>query len=291
MSNLTTNYDLYLPLVNNATDQDLWGGYLNDNFTSLDSLVFTATNWVSSAVAINTTVTDADRNKVFLVDSTSGNITLTLPAAATVGSGFTIAVKKVVSANSVIIDGNASETIDGAVTKTLSTQYDAVVIACDGSNWSIIASNLIQVIPNASTTERGIIEIATDAEVQTGTDTDRAVVPSSMKAAIGFSKYYESSQQTITDNTAVSVAHSLGAAPKLFIAEMVNVITQFGYAVGDVVPFGSDTVGSNVGVTAFYNATVVGFVPGSSIFVIRKDTGVQGQITNANWRVVLRAWA
>lgn len=37
MPNHTPFYNFNLPLVNSATDQDLWGGYLNDNFSSLDT--------------------------------------------------------------------------------------------------------------------------------------------------------------------------------------------------------------------------------------------------------------
>lgn len=37
MPNSTTNYSWNLPLVNNATDADLWGGQLNSNWTDLDS--------------------------------------------------------------------------------------------------------------------------------------------------------------------------------------------------------------------------------------------------------------
>lgn len=44
MPNSTTNYSFNLPLVNNATDADLWGGQLNSNWTSIDSLLLTATN-------------------------------------------------------------------------------------------------------------------------------------------------------------------------------------------------------------------------------------------------------
>jgi len=40
MPSLTPNYDFYLPLVNDPTDEDLWGGYLNDNFSSLDTIIF-----------------------------------------------------------------------------------------------------------------------------------------------------------------------------------------------------------------------------------------------------------
>lgn len=37
MVNHTANYNFNLPEVNTATDEDLWGGYLNENWTDLDS--------------------------------------------------------------------------------------------------------------------------------------------------------------------------------------------------------------------------------------------------------------
>src|SRR5690606_23294411 len=36
------------------------------------------------------------------------------------------------------IDGNLSETIDGQTTTTINTQYEELMIYCDGSNWKII---------------------------------------------------------------------------------------------------------------------------------------------------------
>lgn len=43
MPNTTTNYGFYKPLVNDATDQDLWGAYLNANFDVLESVLDTRT--------------------------------------------------------------------------------------------------------------------------------------------------------------------------------------------------------------------------------------------------------
>jgi hypothetical protein len=37
----------------------------------------------------------------------------------------------------VTLDGNGGETINGEATKTLVTQYEAVTITCDGSEWFI----------------------------------------------------------------------------------------------------------------------------------------------------------
>lgn len=41
MPNSTTNFSFNKPLVNNATDADLWGGYLNSNWDDADSLFAT----------------------------------------------------------------------------------------------------------------------------------------------------------------------------------------------------------------------------------------------------------
>ena len=38
----TTNYSFNLPLVNNATDADLWGGQLNTNWTNADTIIYNA---------------------------------------------------------------------------------------------------------------------------------------------------------------------------------------------------------------------------------------------------------
>lgn len=40
----TPNFSFNLPAVNDPTDQDLWGGYLNENWTSLDGLLNTGTD-------------------------------------------------------------------------------------------------------------------------------------------------------------------------------------------------------------------------------------------------------
>jgi len=90
----------------------------------------------STAVSTNATLD----NTVCIVyaDATSGSITLTLPAVA-VSTGFTYFIQKRNSANSVILDGNASETVNGATTYTISTQYAAAIIHCDGSTWSVLA--------------------------------------------------------------------------------------------------------------------------------------------------------
>jgi hypothetical protein len=71
-------------------------------------------------------------------DATSGAITLTLPTA--VGfSGQTHIIKKIdSSANAVIIATTSSQTIDGATTLSLLTQYNSVTLVSNGTNWDVI---------------------------------------------------------------------------------------------------------------------------------------------------------
>jgi len=54
----TTDYGFNLPAVNSATDENVWGGLLNDNTTSLDGLFYTATNWVKRNISTSSSSND-----------------------------------------------------------------------------------------------------------------------------------------------------------------------------------------------------------------------------------------
>lgn len=88
----------------------------------------------------NATLATTGEN-VVLGDTTSGNVTLTLPAASG-NSGLSYIIKKTVAANQLIIDPNSSETVEGAATFTMYNQYNMVQIVCDGSNWHILSSRI-----------------------------------------------------------------------------------------------------------------------------------------------------
>ncbi len=87
---------------------------------------------------VSATATDTRAFGTTLVDASGGAITRTLPAAASY-AGEILAFKKIDSSlNVVTIDGNASETIDGATTATLKTQYESIIIQSDGTEWWIL---------------------------------------------------------------------------------------------------------------------------------------------------------
>lgn len=124
--------------------------FLNDNaykFTlarSDDTIIYTAdpvTAGESSssdvtAVTTTTIVSLADANKLIAADATSGAFTVTLPTAASAGNGFEITVKKTdPSDNTVTLDADGTELIDGVNSVKLGAQYDAVTVRSTGAAW------------------------------------------------------------------------------------------------------------------------------------------------------------
>lgn len=82
------------------------------------------------------TATDSDA--VILCDASGGAFTVTLPTAVGI-SGKVYRIKKIdSSANAITIDADGSETIDDSTTRVLSSQYDAITIISDGSEWWIL---------------------------------------------------------------------------------------------------------------------------------------------------------
>ena len=93
---------------------------------------------VASKATADSPYTVLTTDNLIVCNAAAGVMTLNLYAASG-NAGKQIIVKKTdSSANSVTIDGNASETIDGATTYVVTIQYESVHLVCDGSNWHLI---------------------------------------------------------------------------------------------------------------------------------------------------------
>ena len=79
---------------------------------------------------------------IYLCASAGGNVTVTLPDATTgdAAAGRVVTILKVDAANDVIIDGNGSQTINGATTVTMSSQYNYRTIISNGTEWWVIGN-------------------------------------------------------------------------------------------------------------------------------------------------------
>ena len=81
----------------------------------------------------NTILTNA--NSIVLATGGVSGITVTLPPPA---AGKIVIIKKVDAGVGAITINTSTGTIDGAATKTLTVQYSAMTISCDGTNYFII---------------------------------------------------------------------------------------------------------------------------------------------------------
>jgi len=93
---------------------------------------------ISATGAMSYTATDNDFT--IAVSATGGAVTVALPSASTC-SGRLYTIKKVDSSTNAVTIAPATGTIDGATTKSLTSQYAVNIVQSDGTNWQIISSS------------------------------------------------------------------------------------------------------------------------------------------------------
>ena len=97
-----------------------------------------ATGVVTPVTVASYTVLSTDR--VLTVDDTTigSAVTIILPSVATLGSGWTLDVKKTGSTYSVTIDPDLAETIDGDSSLIITEKNQSVKLISNGSNWEVL---------------------------------------------------------------------------------------------------------------------------------------------------------
>ena len=129
-----------------ATTTSLWtDGVERLSIATGGDVTINETLFCDKLVTLTTTVTttsysQAQADSILLVDDdTAGStVTINLLLGSSAYDGSTLKIKKLGTTANVIIDGSGAQTIDGAATFTLTTQYESVTIVCDGTNWHII---------------------------------------------------------------------------------------------------------------------------------------------------------
>jgi len=151
-----------------------------------------------AVVSKSDTYTITPDDDLILVDTTGGNVTLNMEAAANFDHPVIV---KNIGTNNAIIDPNESETIDGSDTLTIAVQYQTTSLASDGSNWYSTSA-----VGAASTAAAGIVELLTAAELATGTDMTRAATAAAIAAMYGHETEW-------IDAAAMTPTETNGAAP------------------------------------------------------------------------------
>lgn len=141
LSTVTTKGDIIAATGSATVDRLAVGA--DGTFLKANSANATGLEWGSVtnnlAVASKTTTYTATTSDDVILASTSGGAwTLTLYTAAG-NSGKVLKVKKTTSdTNTLTIDGDGSETIDGQTTFSIAGQYEEVSIVSDGTNWHVL---------------------------------------------------------------------------------------------------------------------------------------------------------
>lgn len=99
--------------------------------------------WTEGGGAASTTLAFTNQTSAYTVDNTdcvinctANTFTVTLPTA--VGCEGQYFIIKNSGTGVITVDGDGSETIDGAANKILAVQYEGIVVISNGANWLVI---------------------------------------------------------------------------------------------------------------------------------------------------------
>ena len=88
---------------------------------------------IDLALTITTTTAITARSGTFLIDTTAGNVALTLPA-----NGLVYRIKRITAGGNTLTISPVSGNIDGAASMALVNQYESVTLKSDGTDFWIV---------------------------------------------------------------------------------------------------------------------------------------------------------
>lgn len=178
---------------------------------------------------------------------------------------------------------NSSSMITVSAADITAVANDTAIIVSEGSgNWRFIDYERATGLP--------LLGFASTGETQAGSIVNKGVTPGGLKASIGFSNFFESSEQSLSNSATISVSHGLGGVPKLFQVVIRCKTAELGYSIGDeveAITFDTqDAYPSN-----FVNATTIGVVTNAAAAAVTNRSSFgRNAVTNADWKFVFRAW-
>lgn len=103
--------------------------------------------------------------------------------------------------------------------------------------------------------------------------------------------YFESTEQSVADNTTLTVEHGLGGIPCFATISLRCKVAQLGWVAGDEILLSSIHMRSdNYGITSAVNATQIKARRHGPIWIHKADTSGLGALDWSCWRLVFRAW-
>ena len=107
-------------------------------------------------------------------------------------------------------------------------------------------------------------------------------------------KEFTSSELTIANGGGGTIAHGLGVVPKLIQVLLICKTAEQGYSIGDTVVWGTFWQSQDRGLSVGGDATNITYryaAQATPFSYLHKSTGASDVLTNANWRVIIKAWA
>lgn len=140
----STNSQILIDIIGSVNQNLASYPITNTGFTAGATVLRTLTNisatgyYPQTKAVADSPYTLTSETGYLRANAVGGNMTVNLPAA--IGNGRLVTIKKIDSStNTVTIDGSGSETIDGATTYVLNTQYQSVQMLDAASGvWEII---------------------------------------------------------------------------------------------------------------------------------------------------------
>jgi hypothetical protein len=127
----------FIPFPDNTAGSDLVA-FLVRLFQNVQRAVVNSPSKRTLTIATTLKNGLSDENGLYRCDATAGAFPVTLPASMSSGDTL-IRFKKIDgTANAVTITAQGSDTIEGAATKVLAAQYQAVTVQCRTGGWDIL---------------------------------------------------------------------------------------------------------------------------------------------------------
>jgi len=129
--------DLTPPTVDWHNSQaGLQGGVFDERFHITES-EHTALTGIDSVITVTTNHSALLTEETILVDTSAGDVTVSLPTASGI-TGKMYKISKITSdANDVIIDPDGAELINNLTTLDIAIQYDSYALKSTGTGWTI----------------------------------------------------------------------------------------------------------------------------------------------------------
>jgi hypothetical protein len=143
-----THNDGELDISGTSTNYTTTGNTIGEHIVGIDEEIgniYTALSAGSApyvtTISSTVTITETSGDNIYKVDCTSGNITITLPTAVSNTAKYTFE-KIDSSANTLTVDADGTETINGVTTKVIGVRYKSFTIVSDNSNWVDISTKV-----------------------------------------------------------------------------------------------------------------------------------------------------